>query len=68
MRLEAEVIKSAMLTHREELENKLHLDSGLTHEQWVKFYAGTFRERVEETLKSKKRLPTKEELERDLYA
>jgi hypothetical protein len=67
IRLEVEVINSAMLTRKEELENRLHLDSGLTHEQWVKFYAEKFRKEVDDVLKKKGRLPTKEELELTLY-
>jgi hypothetical protein len=67
IRLEVDLIQSAMLTRKEELENRLHLASGLTHEQWVKHYAEKFRTQVEAVLKKKGRLPTKEELERTLY-
>jgi hypothetical protein len=51
------------------LEARLMSEShfrGLTHEQWTKHYAVKFRNRVEEVLKKTGRLPTKEEIERDL--
>ena len=67
MRLEVEIIKSAMLTHRERLENELHLSSGLTHEQWVNNFAEKFRREVEAAVKKTGKLPTKEQVERVLY-
>jgi hypothetical protein len=67
MRLEASVIREAMLTRKEELENRLHLASGLTCEQWTAHYAEKFRVQVDAVLKKKGRLPTKEEIERTLY-
>jgi hypothetical protein len=67
IRLEVILMKDAMLNRKEELENKLHLDSGLTYEQWTTHYAEKFRRKVDEVLKKKGRLPTKEELELTLY-
>lgn len=67
IRLEVDLMKSAMLTKKEELENKLHLSSGLTYEQWTKHYAEKFRKQVNDILLKKGRLPTKEELEITLY-
>jgi hypothetical protein len=67
MRLEVEIMKSAMLNRKEELENKLHLSSGLTYEQWTAHYAEKFRREVDAVLKKKGRLPTKEEVELTIY-
>lgn len=67
IRLEVEVMKSAMLNRKEQLENQLHLSSGLTYEQWTTFYAEKFRKAVDKALSDKGRLPTVEQLERTLY-
>jgi len=67
MRLEVEIMKSAMLNRKEELENKLHIASGLTYEQWTTHYAEKFRREVDAILKKTGKLPTKEQVELTLY-
>lgn len=49
------------------LEAAMIQNNGLTPDQWVKFYAEAFRRRIYDVIKKKGKLPTVEEMERELY-
>jgi hypothetical protein len=67
IRLEVEIIKRAMMTKQDVIENEVHRNSGLTTEQWIAHYAPRFRKEVEAILKKTGKLPTAEQVERVLY-
>lgn len=67
IRLEVEIIKRAMMTKQDVLENQVHCNSGLTYEQWIAHYAPKFRESVNDILKRTGKMPTAQEVERILY-
>jgi hypothetical protein len=68
IRLETAIIKRAMMTKTDVLENEVHRQSGLTSEQWIAYYAPKFRLAVADILKRTGKIPTAQEVERILYS
>jgi hypothetical protein len=70
MLLEASLIKRHMerMSKSDQLESVVMTQSGLTYEQWVNNYAAPFRQKINEVLDKKKKLPTVEEMEAHLYS
>lgn len=69
MRLEASIIQRYMerMSKADQLESMVMSQSGLTYEQWVNNYAAPFRQKINDVLDKKKKLPTVEEMEIHLY-